>query len=118
MTNSMRYLKKIWIALVLVPAYALAQSSQANQLPAPTSDTTIQDFIVHVLQAIVDLALPAIAVAIVWSGFLYVSAQGKPEKLKTAHRNFLYVCVGSAFILGAWALVTILGNTVSKIIGA
>ena len=110
-------MKKLFLSLIAFAVSARFCFAQ-NRLPAPTSDTDIQTFIVHVLQAIVSLAIPVIAVAIVWAGFLYVAARGNEQKLKTAHRNLLFVLIGTALVLGAWALVTILGNTVSNIISA
>ncbi len=106
--------KIVSFTLLLFPTTVFAE----NKLPSPTSDTNIQQFIVHVLQGLVQLSIPVIAVAIVFSGFKYIMARGNPAKIKEAHNNFLYVLIGSALLLGAWALVTILGNTVSQIISS
>jgi hypothetical protein len=37
--------------------------------------------------------------------------------LTTAKKNFVYVIIGAALVLGAWVLSTLLGATVSQLIG-
>ncbi|MDQ3089620.1 MAG: hypothetical protein M3Q24_00500, partial [bacterium] len=37
--------------------------------------------------------------AFIYSGFTYVTARGDETAIKTAHRNFLYVAIGTAILL-------------------
>lgn len=89
----------------------------ATGLCNPLQFSDIQSFIAGALKALVQIALPIIALFIVYSGFLFVSARGNAEQIKTAKRNFVYVVIGTLLILGAWELSTIIGGTVSQLTG-
>jgi hypothetical protein len=52
---------------------------------------------------------------IIWSGFLFIKAQGNPEELTRAKRTFYTTIIGLAILLGASAITAIIFNTVSSI---
>lgn len=54
--------------------------------------------------------------AFIYSGFLYVMAQGNETKLKTANKAFLYTCVGTVLLLGAWVIAEVLQETLKQIV--
>jgi hypothetical protein len=85
-------------------------------LKNPLKVTSITDFIKALLDTVIKIAIPIIALAIIYSGFLFVSARGNGEKLETAKRTFIYTLAGAAILLGAWALATIVSDTVSAIV--
>jgi prepilin signal peptidase PulO-like enzyme (type II secretory pathway) len=58
---------------------------------------TIVDFIIRVGAVIV-------VFMIIYSGFLFVKAQGDPGELEKAKKNFLWTVVGAVILLGAKAL--------------
>ena len=66
------------------------------------------------LEAVVKLAFPVAVMLIIWSGFLYVSAMGNPEKIKRAHKMLLWTIVGLVIIVGAWALAVAFQNFFNK----
>lgn len=53
---------------------------------------------------------------ILYSGFRFVSAQGKPDKLKEARQNFWNVLIGTILILGSWAIVNVAINTINDLL--
>ena len=55
--------------------------------------------------------------AFIYSGFLYVMAQGNETKLKTAHKALLYTAVGTALLLGAWVFANVICHTLELISG-
>ncbi|PIR82637.1 hypothetical protein COU20_01175 [Candidatus Kaiserbacteria bacterium CG10_big_fil_rev_8_21_14_0_10_59_10] len=117
MTPSVRLtiLSTLWgaaAALLLV-----ASPLFASELNNPTQFGSIQAFIEGLLMAIVRIALPIITLFVVIAGFMYVFARGNVEQIKKAHRNFMYVLLGTALILGAWLLATMIGGTVSQLMG-
>ena len=73
---------------------------------------TVTDFIKIVLQGALRIGIPILALAIIYSGFLFVAAQGKSEKLETAKKSLTYTIIGAAILLGAWALAQLITNTV------
>ena len=53
--------------------------------------------------------------AFIYSGFLYVTAQGNESKLETAHKALLYTAIGTAILLGAAVIASVIGNTVNQL---
>jgi hypothetical protein len=84
----------------------------------PTSVNSISDFIIRILQAMVRLGLVVVAFFILLAGFMYISARGNTSKLNEAHENFKYVIYGAVLILGAWVIATIIGGTVTQVLGS
>jgi hypothetical protein len=97
--------------------YVVAAQTSGNTLKNPTSFPDIQSFIAAFLKAIVEISLPIITLFFVYSGFLFIKARGNPGQLDEAKNNFLYVFLGAGLILGAWILATLIGATVTQVIG-
>ena len=53
--------------------------------------------------------------AFIYSGFLYVTAQGNTDKLKTAHNALLYTSIGTAVLLGSWVIAEVIENTINQL---
>ena len=49
----------------------------------------------------------------IWAGFLYVTARGDKNQIAKAHKAFTYTAVGTAIVLGAWAIFSTISGTVS-----
>ena len=66
-----------------------------------------------------DIVLPlgasVAAIAIIYSGFLYVKAQGNKEELQKAHEAIKWTVVGTAVILGAWVLAKLIDKTIKAL---
>ncbi len=105
-------------AAVLLAAPVQASAQLNNPLSAGGQRIdSIGDFIKEMLEAAVFILFPIAVVFIVYSGFLFVFAQGNPEKLSTAKRNFMWTIVGMALLLGAWALAQLIDNTLDAVTG-
>ena len=118
MKTPLRTLARICASAGVAVTAALSVASVAYadfQNPLQVND--IQSFIATALKALVVVALPIITLFIVISGFMFVAARGNESKLSDAKKNFMYVIIGSILILGAWVLATIIGGTVSQVIG-
>lgn len=50
--------------------------------------------------------------AFIYSGFLYVTAQGNESSLATAHKSLLYTAIGTAVLLGSWVLANVVCETI------
>lgn len=104
---------------------ALAQATpcggQLNLLYNPTCHAginNVQDLIAAFLKAVVQISLPILTLFIVYAGFKFVFARGKPEGLAEAKRNLLFVILGAILILGAWVLATLISTTASQVLGS
>ena len=54
---------------------------------------------------IVDIAIPLSMILFAWAGFLYMTAQGDPGKIKTGHTIFINVIWGLVIALAAWLII-------------
>lgn len=77
--------------------------------------TDIPAFIKNVLEGALKIAIPVVALAIIYSGFLFVFAMGNSEKLKKAKDALLYSLIGAAILLGSWAIANLIVTTINNI---
>lgn len=82
--------------------------------PLPNTDS-IPAFILKVIDVLFIIAAPIIAIFIIYSGFLFVTAAGNTEKLKKAKETFLYTVIGAAILLAAKVIATALQNTIGSL---
>ena len=106
----------VWSAFFLLVPLAEAQTSGLEN-PLNRSFSTIPAFIAGALKVLVIVALPIITLFIVIAGFMFVFARGNESKLSDAKKNFVYVILGALLILGAWIIATLIGGTVSQLVG-
>ncbi len=78
--------------------------------------STLPAFVNSLIGIFVRFMIPIIVLAYIYTGFRYVLARGNPEKLRDAHKLFLTVVIGSAIVLGAWTIATIITTTVNAIL--
>ena len=66
---------------------------------------------------VLPIAVPFIAVAIMYSGFLFIVAREKGSivKLAEAKKTFLYTMIGAAIVLGAFVISNAITGTVSAL---
>jgi len=109
-------LKVVLVVFVLVlPILSFADDTPitiANPLPEVTS---INGLIQNILEGVIKIGMPIIALAIIYCGFLFVSAQGKPESIKKAKDALLYTLIGAAILLGSWAIAQLITETVKAL---
>ena len=91
---------------------------QAGVFQNPLAVQYIQKILKSFILGVIYVGTPALAVFIVWTGFLFVAAQGNPEGLEKAKKVALYVGVGGVLLLGLWALVRLVGNTLAGLSSA
>jgi hypothetical protein len=89
-----------------------AQNSLQNPL---TNIRSFEDFVAVLLKAVITIGFPILILFIVYSGFLFVTAQGNEKKLETAKSTFYWTIVGAAIFLGSWTLALLIQNTVRLI---
>lgn len=76
----------------------------------------IPTFIQALLKIVILVGIPIVTLAIIYSGFMFVQAQGNVEKLGTAKKNFVYTLIGAALLLGAFVISRAIQGTVDQII--
>lgn len=100
------------VFLAIVPSASLAA---IETLENPTNVPTLYDFIREVLTIVVKIGIPVATIFIIWSGFLFLTAQGDEAQLKKAKASFVWACVGVAVLLGAWLLATAIKSTIDQL---
>ena len=104
------------LSLLFFPLFIInAQSAPCDPTKGicnPIQATSITGLIKTILEGVIKIGMPVIALAIIYCGFLFVSAQGKPEEIKKAKDALVYTLIGAAILLGAWALAQLVSETV------
>jgi heme/copper-type cytochrome/quinol oxidase subunit 2 len=98
--------------VALLPFMAFGQTTLQN----PITSTHLYCFLHDVLGAFILIVFPVVVLALVYSGFLFVSAQGNHTKIEEARKWFFWVVVGGLIILGAQALTWAIEATVNDIL--
>ncbi|MFA6274163.1 MAG: TrbC/VirB2 family protein [Candidatus Paceibacterota bacterium] len=78
----------------------------------PISVNNVNSFIKTILIGVLKIGMPIVALAIIYCGFLFVQARGKPKEIETAKRALVYTLIGAALLLGAWAIAQLISDTV------
>lgn len=75
----------------------------------------IPSFIKKMIEIVLTVGVPVLVLAIIYAGFLYVTAQGNTKKLETAKNTLIYTLIGGALLLGAFVIAEAIGKTVDEI---
>ncbi|OIO30867.1 hypothetical protein AUJ77_01400 [Candidatus Nomurabacteria bacterium CG1_02_43_90] len=84
-------------------------------LTNPIKYDTFSDFVSAVIKAAVDILMPFVVLAFIWSGFLFVKAQGKPAEIEAAQKAITYSVIGAFILFGSWGFAQIIGTTISTL---
>ena len=80
-----------------------------------TNVSSITDLFTTILEGALKIGIPIIALAIIYCGFLFVSARGNPEKIGEARDALIFTLIGAAILLGAYAIALLLRDTITSI---
>lgn len=95
-----------------------ADTCEPGKLCNPLGQTkTLDDFVVKITTAALKIGVPIAALFIMWAGFKYVTAAGDEKAVKDAHKIFLWTIVGTAILLAASLLATVLTGTITQVVG-
>jgi len=118
----MNFIKKNLCKLVmfsfalLAPFFKVLAQAAGNAVTThinnPINVGNLTDLIKTILTGVIKIGIPIVALALIYSGFLFVFAQGKSDKLTIAKNALLYSLIGAAILLGSWAIAQLISNTV------
>lgn len=94
-----------------------SESIKLNNPLGTNGIDNIPDLVKAILEIALKIGVPLIALAIIYAGFKFIAAQGNSEELKKAKDTLIYVIVGAAILLAAYAIATAIVNTVSSVTG-
>jgi hypothetical protein len=81
----------------------------------PLKAKSIPQFFEQVLQAVITIGIPVAVLFIVFAGFKFVVAMGKPEALAEARRNLINTVIGIGIFLAAWLIAQVIYSTVTRL---
>ncbi len=87
----------------------------AAELTNPLGSTTLTQFLTRMLQLVAQIGFPVIVVYIVYIGFKFIQASGKPEELAKVRGMFFWALIGALIVLGAQVLATAIQATVNDL---
>ena len=82
----------------------------------PFAGDTLAQALEVIISVLMFILFPIIVMMIVYAGFLFVTAQGKPENLKKARSALVWGVIGGLIILGAQAFSIAIRATVDSFI--
>lgn len=72
-------------------------------------------FIYMILDIVFRIGAVLSVLALMYVGFMFVSARGDPTKLETARNAFLYTVIGIAVLLSGVLIASVIQNTVGEL---
>ena len=123
--NAMKHIYRTLVvgaAALFLPSTAFGQGTVTSQVnfvnplsfggqPVTSADTLFQALVNLISQ----VAVVAAVLMYIYAGFLYVSARGDEKKVGEAHKVFKNTTIGTAILLSAWLIYTILAATIKAI---
>jgi hypothetical protein len=76
---------------------------------------SLEGLLLKLFDIILYVGVPVVAFFLIWSGFMFITAQGSPEKLETARSRLLYTVIGAILLLGAWTISQAIKGTLEDI---
>ncbi len=98
-----RFSKILILAFVVALNFGLTHFVSAD-LVNPLESDTFAELVENIAKIVAQIGFPIAALAIIYSGFLFVSARGNEKQLEDAKRTFFWTIIGTAILLGAWAI--------------
>jgi len=86
-----------------------------KKLQNPIAYDNIPDVIRQLITIVFVIGIPLVALAIIYAGFLLVTAGGNQEKIKKGKQALLAAVIGGAILLGAWVIAEAIQGTVDQI---
>ena len=121
MFNKIPGLKKLIVSsafFLLSPLFSFAASNCDNKpgvINNPLCITSLPDLIAEILGYVTKVGGVVAICAFIWIGWGFIRAQGNTTKLSEAKKNFFYVIVGVAILLGAQLLAYLVVNTIGSL---
>ncbi len=99
---------------VLASSHGLSSGS-GNTLGNPIQAESIQELASQIINIVVKIGAPIVVFFLIYVGFLFVTARGNTETLKTAKNALLWTFIGGLILLGAQGLSSVICGTIDTI---
>jgi heme/copper-type cytochrome/quinol oxidase subunit 2 len=112
-TNKIHVLARISAFFITLAPVALF--AQVTKFTNPISSSTLDGFVLKILDVVVTLGAVAVAFFIILAGFKYVTARGDEKKISSAHETLTWTIVGAAILLGAKVIASAIQATINQL---
>lgn len=103
------------IVFFVPSAHAQIGSPPGGGIQNPLTSNTLVGFLQNLLSVVVAFMIPIAALAIIYAGFLFVTARGNEEQLRKAKKTFFYTVIGTAVLLGAQVILSVIAATIKSL---
>lgn len=101
---------------ILSTTHVFAQESTVGiKIKNPLQVDDVQSVINTVIEWLIQIGAVAVVLAIVYAGFLFVAAQGKPEEINKAKTTLFWTIIGAMILLGAQVISSVIENTIKQL---
>ena len=87
----------------------------SGSITNPIKYGDLMSFINALIEIVIQIGTPILVLAVIYVGFLFVQASGKPEKLNEAKSALVYTLIGAAIVLGAFIISAAIKGTVDQL---
>jgi|SRR3989344_2910194 len=88
----------------------IARAQISFQILNPINATDFRGVVLMITRLLMTIGIPLAAIFIIFTGFKYVAARGDPKAIEEAHKMLLWTLIGTAVIVGAYAIATAVVN--------
>ena len=125
-SSAVSFLLVVLFGVVLSVSAPFAHAEEADPGPAPSVSSdglvnplkgidTLPQFLTAILIGVVQIGTIILTMMLVYVGFLFVVAQGNPEKLQSAKSALVWTVIGGLVLLGATTIQLVIEGTVKSI---
>ena len=107
-------MKKLFKTIFFLTSFGLARFASAD-LTNPLKSTTFAELVANIAKIVAEVGFPIAVMALLWAGFLFVTAGGNEEKINNAKKTLLWAVIGTAILLGAWGIATAVSSFVGTL---
>ena len=89
--------------------------SSGSSFTNPINSDSFEALVLSLAQWVAAIALPIAAIFIIYSGYLFVTAGGNQSKIDAAKTTFYWTIIGTAIVVGTWALAAAIVDFAQKL---
>jgi hypothetical protein len=109
------YISLIALVALIIPVKSLADEysgvNEVIEFTNPIKASNIHVLITKILNFVVQFGTMIAIFFVIYAGFLFVVARGKPDEITKAKTTLVWTLVGAMVLIGAQALSNVVCNT-------
>lgn len=111
---------KIWDKLKFIVSFVILSvfpffAKGEELLDNPLETNSFTELASAISELAIEIGIPIAAIFIIYSGLKFVTARGNKDKIVEAKVGLMWALAGTAILLGAWAITTVLKDTIELI---